>query len=196
MQITRSLLTVMATFFSIWQATPALTKEIELSNGAVFAQAVLPGSNSTVAPTKQQIYRVPILKRISGVPTVSVSFNGNYLTAYSMLVDTAASITVITPAIAEAVGWQQTGTVEASLSSGDRITVPIGKVQSIHIGGTQINDLTVAVGPVPLLGQNLLGQFTILISPNLILLRPNTASQAQTVSPPNSEAITPQKLQK
>ncbi|MGG6262822.1 retropepsin-like aspartic protease family protein [Leptolyngbya sp. AN03gr2] len=141
------------------------------------------------APAAQPIYRVPILRRASGVPVVGVSFNGNNA-VYPLLLDTAASVTVISKDIADQVKWVQTGSVEAALSSGERITIPIGRVRSIQVGGASINDFVAAVGPVPLLGANFHSQFTMLITRNQVLLRPNSPEES-TQSPSVRNSSTP-----
>jgi len=147
---------------------------------------VVPQSQK-VAP--QPIYRVPIIRRSSGVPVVNVSFNKEN-TEYPLLLDTAASVTVISRSTARKVKWEQTGTVQADLSSGERITLPIGKVPSIQVGGTHIENFVTAVGPVPLLGANFHSKFTMLITPTQILLRPNTTNRPEqrptrNSTPPN-----------
>lgn len=172
--------------------TPSSDLTNPVQNGTTPSTSSSPPSTAPSSKSNPQIiHRVPLVRRSSGVPVIGVGFNGNLQKNYEFLLDTAASVSVITPQIASEVGWFQTGSVEASLSNGERITIPIGTVPSIQIGGAKFEKFTVAVGPVPLIGQNFLQQFTILISPTTLLLRPNSTTPAAVpLSPQETESST------
>ena len=117
----------------------------------------------------QQMIRVPIEDRASGIPVVAVTFNGNR--RFPMLLDTGASITTITPEMARVLRFRQENTIKLTVANGQTVNVPVGRVPSIEVGGFVMDDFEVAVASVPLLGQNFHGRFNMTIRENFIFLR-------------------------
>jgi predicted aspartyl protease len=110
------------------------------------------------------IIRVPIKYRAGGTPVVDVKFNGSQ--TFEMLVDTGATGTVITPAMADALGVEETGTAIVATASQREVEMPLGFVQSIDVGGITIQDVEVGISDaldLGLLGQDLLAQYDITI---------------------------------
>lgn len=121
-------------------------------------------------PGAQPLIRVPIEDRAGGIPVVAVTFNGNR--RFPMLLDTGASITIITPEMAKALRFRQEGTINIQVASGQSKKIPVGRVASIEVGGYVINNFEVAVAPTPLLGQNFYSRFNMTIRENFVFLRP------------------------
>ena len=118
----------------------------------------------------QQMIRVPIEDRAGGIPVVAVTFNGNQ--RFPMLLDTGASITTITPAMARALRFRQEDTISVQVASGQTHRIPVGRVPSIEVGGYVIDNFEVAVTESPLLGQNFYSRFNMTIRENFVFLRP------------------------
>jgi predicted aspartyl protease len=115
------------------------------------------------------IIRVPIKYRAAGTPVVDVKFNGSQ--TFEMLVDTGATGTVITPAMADALGIEETGTAIFGTASAREVEMPLGLVQSIDVGGVTIQNVEVSISDaldLGLLGQDLLGQYDITIRNDVI----------------------------
>lgn len=143
-------------------ATPEVPSQ-EAANGL----PPVPGIPS--ANVGDGIIRVPIKYRAAGTPVVDVKFNGAQ--TFEMLVDTGATGTVITPAMADALGVEETGTAIVSTASAREVEMPLGLVQSIDVGGVTIQDVEVGISDaldLGLLGQDLLGQYDITIRNDVI----------------------------
>ncbi len=107
---------------------------------------------------------VPIEYRLNGIPVVNVTFNNSQ--TFEMLVDTGASGTVITDAVAKALGIETVGTARVDTASGKDIEFPLGIVDSIDVGGASVQNVTVSIASqldIGLLGQDLLGQYDVTI---------------------------------
>ncbi len=118
---------------------------------------------------ERRMFRVPIQGRSGGIPIVAVTLNGER--TFPMLVDTGASITTITPAMARAVGVRSQGKVRVTLAGGQTVEMPRGRVSSIHVGEAQLNDFTVLIGDVPLLGQNFFNEYNVTVGRDFIVFR-------------------------
>lgn len=118
----------------------------------------------------QDVIRVPILERVGGIPVIAVTLNGQQ--TFPMMIDTGASLTVITSEIADAIDFQQQGTEAIIFGSGQVQELPKGNVPSIHVGDAVMDDFTVLVGSAPLLGQNFFSDYNVTIRENFILFRP------------------------
>ena len=117
----------------------------------------------------RRMFRVPIQGRSAGIPIVAVTLNGDR--TYPMLVDTGASITTITPAMARAIGVRPQGKVRVTLASGQTMEMSRGRISSIHVGDAQLNDFTVLIGEVPLLGQNFFSEYNVTVGRDFIVFR-------------------------
>ena len=122
--------------------------------------------NSTEAATKPKVFQAKIKRRDGGTPVIDVTFNGKH--KFEMLLDTGASQTTITPQMANAIGVVQVGTEKASIANGDVVEFPVGRVASIGVGGAVIDDATVSIAPVPLLGQNFFGGYDVIIKRDVV----------------------------
>ncbi len=103
----------------------------------------------------QTVIRVPVKRRESGTPVINVTFNGTQ--QFEMIVDTGASNTVVTQAIATALGIKPTTTAKANTASDRGVEFLIGYVDTIEVGGIVVNNLPVAIAPSAQLETGLLG---------------------------------------
>lgn len=117
----------------------------------------------------QDVIRVPILERRGGIPIVGVTLNNDR--TFPMLVDTGASITIITPTMARAVDFRPQGKEKIRIASGDVIEMPRGSLSSMNVGDAQSSDVTVLVGSAPLLGQNFFKEYNVTIAEKFIVFR-------------------------
>jgi len=89
-----------------------------------------------------------------------------------MLVDTGASIMTITPDMAKAISFRAQGTQRVRVASGEVVEMPRGTISSIQVGGAQTSDVTVLVGSLPLLGQNFISEYNLMMGQDFIVFRP------------------------
>lgn len=143
-------------------------------NGRMVSLGHLCGDSSNVNPgsTALRSFEVPIKRRDRGTPVIDVMFNNQQ--AFEMLVDTGASHTVITPAMAQSLGLKAVGVAQAETVGGPAV-FPLGLVQSMSAGRIQMRDVIVAVAPtmeIGLLGQDFYGSYDITIRENSVEFRP------------------------
>lgn len=133
------------------------------SNGqSVDLSALCPGASDSTLPTG--LYRVPIKRRVAGIPTVEVTFNSQHTA--EMMVDTGASATVISPRLASQLSLEPEGVMVASTPSDRNARFHYTRVASIQVGGAREQDLLVVISPtlsVGLLGQNFFGRYDVTI---------------------------------
>ncbi|MEL7034283.1 MAG: retropepsin-like aspartic protease [Cyanobacteria bacterium J06592_8] len=118
------------------------------------------------------VYLVPIIRREAGIPVIEVLFNENQ--TFEMLVDTGASATVITPAMAELLGIVPVGKGRADTPSQRDVEFDIGLVQSVTISGARQLNLPVAIAPaldLGLLGQDFFRRYDVTIKEDVIEFR-------------------------
>ena len=118
----------------------------------------------------QRLFRVPIQGRSGGIPVIAVTLNGEH--TFPMLVDTGASITTITPKMAQLIGLSPQGKERVRVANGQVVEVPTGKISSINVGDAQLNEFTVMVANVPLLGQNFFSEYNVTVGKDFIVFRP------------------------
>lgn len=118
----------------------------------------------------QGAFRVPILGRKAGIPIVAVTLDGGQ--TFPMLVDTGASITTITPDMAKAISFRAQGKQRVRVASGEVVEMPRGTISSIQVGGAKTSDVTVLVGSLPLLGQNFISEYNLMMGQDFIVFRP------------------------
>lgn len=134
-----------------------------LPNGELVAQQQrFPGRNFGRG------FRVPILDRAGGIPIVAVTLNGE---KFPMLLDTGASMTMITEKMARSSGFRQQGTERVRVADGRVKEVRKGTISSINVGNLQMNNFEVLVGEVPLLGQNFFGEYNVTIAQDFVVFR-------------------------
>ncbi len=132
------------------------------------------GTESKTDTGSPAVFKVPIKRRASGTPIIDVTFNGGQ--TFEMVVDTGASGTVITQAMAKRLNVVPQGEVTADTASSKGIKLRTGKVQSIAVQGLVAKDVQVAIaGPqldLGLLGQDFFGSYDVLIRQNDIEFQP------------------------
>jgi clan AA aspartic protease (TIGR02281 family) len=143
-------------------------------DGQMIDLGYLCGSNSPANPTaKTQVFHIPIKRRISGIPTVDVTFNGKH--TFEMLFDTGASAIAITPRMAKVLGIQAEKE-QLSDTAGGAIKFGVGKANSVQAGNLTAQNLRVGIVPTlnepGLLGQNFYGYYDVTIKHKVIELRP------------------------
>lgn len=116
------------------------------------------------------VIQVPIVRRVAGIPVVSVNFNGQR--SYDMLVDTGASGTVITQAMARELNIGRTGTARVDTASQRGVPMDVGFVSSMEMSGIVLQDAPVTIGSdaldIGLLGQDFFGSYDLTIRENTI----------------------------
>ena len=120
---------------------------------------------SSPSRTNGAVGQVPIQRRANGIAIVQVKFNQRQ--TFNMMVDSGASLTVITRPMAKALGITPAQIVQTiTVSTANGITeMPIVYVKSIDVGGLISHQIPVAVaGPemdIGLLGQDFLQQYDV-----------------------------------
>jgi aspartyl protease family protein len=113
--------------------------------------------------------RVPIEGRTGGIPIIAVTLNGQR--TFPMMVDTGASLTIITPQMARAIGFRQEGSEKIRVANGDIEEMPRGRISSIRVGDAEKRNFTVLVGSAPLLGQNFFSEYNVTVAQNFVVFR-------------------------
>jgi predicted aspartyl protease len=136
---------------------------------------VLAAAPVTPAPTTLPdglAAQIPIQRRQGGTPVVAVTLKGTSAAqTFSMLFDTGATGTLITPEMAQAVGVTIVGETQARVADGSIVTLPIGVVNAIELGGLRQEQVKVAIGgSYGLLGQDIYGKYGIAIGSHVINL--------------------------
>jgi predicted aspartyl protease len=116
------------------------------------------------------VTRIPVLGQMGGTPIVPVSLKGNQgQQQFTMLFDTGASATLITPAMAQAIGVVVVDTAIVTVADGRQVEIPIGYVDTLQVEDLVVRDLTVGIGgDVALLGQDVYGQYGLSIGGSTI----------------------------
>src|SRR5919199_516082 len=133
----------------------------------LLAQNRRPGGGGYSGTT--QTFRVPIEGRTGGIPIIAVTLNGQR--TFPMMVDTGASLTIITPQMARAIGFRQEGSEKIRVGNGDVVDMPRGRISSIRVGDAEIRNFTVLVGSAPLLGQNFFSEYNVTVAQNAVIFR-------------------------
>ena len=126
---------------------------------------------ATSTAAKSGVFQAKIKRREANIPVIEVTFNGTQ--KFDMMVDSGASGTVITPAMAKALGVVTQGTVKAKTPNGDA-TFPLGRLTSIEAGGLAVKNVVVAISPsldIGLLGHDFFGDKDITIKQDVIEFR-------------------------
>jgi gag-polyprotein putative aspartyl protease len=113
-----------------------------------------------VSEPRRGIYRAAIKYYSGGIPVVDVVFNGGQ--RFEMMVDTGASGTMITHAMAQQLRVKTVGSVQATTPSGNT-QFEVGYIDSMVVGGGALRAFPVAIGPVALLGHDFFGDCNISI---------------------------------
>ncbi|MGB0563995.1 MAG: retropepsin-like aspartic protease family protein [Spirulinaceae cyanobacterium] len=125
-----------------------------------------------------EVYTIPIVGRSGGIPIVEVMFNGQ---PFLMLFDTGASTTFILAEMAAAIQPRQVGEGFAVVADGRVIPTIIAEVDTLQVGDLMLNNAIVtydvnpsgegALDGMGLLGQNVYGEYDVLIGQDAIELR-------------------------
>lgn len=140
------------------------------SNGRAIDLSALCGqSPQQTAPTG--VYRVPIKRRQGGIPIIDVTFNRR--TTFEMFLDTGASGIALPPHRAQELGIVPERTVRVNTPSDRNVSLPLGRVATVEVGGAVVNDLAVIIAPelsIGLLGQEFFRDYDIVIKQNVVEL--------------------------
>lgn len=134
------------------------------------ATASTPATESKTNTDKQRVFKAPIKRRMHGTPVIEVTFNGTQ--TFEMVVDTGASGTVITQAMAKSLGIVPEGEVKANTASAKGITFRTGKVESIAVDGAVQRNVQVAIGEsnleMGLLGQDFFSKYDVSLKQDVV----------------------------
>jgi len=146
--------------------------------------------NQAKEKERQEVFSVPIKRRIGGTPIIEVTFNGNQ--QFEMIVDTGASGTVITQQMASSLGVVSVGKAKANTASSKAVEFPIGYVDTIEAGGVSVNKVAVAIAgsdlETGLLGHDFFGNYDLTIKRDVVEFRPHddlqpNSSETQLTAP-------------
>lgn len=165
-------------------STPSKT-EIPISPGAVFepssptpsptpnaktSATSIPGATPKTSTDEQGVFTAPIKRRQRGTPVIDVTFNGTQ--TFEMVVDTGASGTVITQAMAKSLKIVPDGAVTANTASAKGVTFRTGIVDSIAVDGAVAQKVRVAIGgaelEMGLLGQDFFSQYDVSLKQEVV----------------------------
>jgi predicted aspartyl protease len=150
-------------------ATKTVTKSPDSSDtdtdNPTTSENPLPGNRDTA-----KIVKAPIKQRIGNTPVIEVIFNGEQ--TFNMVVDTGASGTVITQAMAQRLGVVPEGEITADTASAKGVKFAIGQVKSIAVGEAVQQNINVVIGGVDLevglLGQDFYRYYDVVIRENVV----------------------------
>jgi predicted aspartyl protease len=115
-------------------------------------------------------FSIPIIKKLDNIPVVAVTFNGQH--RFEMLLDTGASRTLITRAMATQMNLQSQGKTQAKTASGIS-EFDIVNLDSVQFGQGVTNNITVSVGKddlnYGLLGHDVYKGYDITLKENVIV---------------------------
>ena len=113
-----------------------------------------------------------IKRRESGIPVIDVKFNNKY--TFEMMLDTGASLTVLTPKMANALKFRADGIIYVATPSDRQVEVLTGLLSSASVGGATSKNIRVAISSsldMGLLGQNFFSEYDITIKEDTIEFR-------------------------
>ncbi len=140
---------------------------------AIAGSALTVGGEPTPTAATPQVFQAPIKRRASGTPVIDVTFNGSQ--TFEMVVDTGASSTVLTKAMATTLGLSATGKAQVNTASDRGVEVSLVHLDSIAVGGAQIKDVMVAIGgdalEIGLLGHDFFANYDITVKRDIVEFR-------------------------
>lgn len=126
-----------------------------------------------------QVFVVPIKRRVGGTPIVEVTFNGRQ--RFDMIVDTGASGSVITQSVARALGVVPVAIAKANTVSAKGVEFPVAYLDSMEVGGVKVSQVPVAIAggelETGLLGHDFFGNYDVTIKRNVVEFRPQHHSE-------------------
>lgn len=132
------------------------------------AESIKPQAEAKKAASAS-IIRVPIKYRLGGVPVVEVIFNHDYPLIFDMLLDTGASMTLITQRMADALKIVPSGSCQGTVADGSFVIFNLGWVKSVAVQTAVVYNVQVAIAPRStegLLGQDFLVHYNVRILEN------------------------------
>lgn len=141
----------------------AVTRSAPITNGT---------SVATANTLTNGVERVPVIQRRGGTPVIEVTFNGK---RYPMILDTGASHTHITRAMANELGIQVVGQASVATASNSQAVVDVGYIESMRVGNITRSNLPVSIGdavPIGLLGNDFYKDFDVILQVNSVEFRP------------------------
>lgn len=128
---------------------------------------------ATNGATSGKVFRAPIKRREGGTPVIDVTFNGSQ--TFEMIVDTGASGTVITQAMAQALGARIIGKTKVSTASQAGVEVSLAYIDSIAVGNAVVKDVIVAIAnaslDVGLLGHDFFSDYDLTVKQEVVEFR-------------------------
>ncbi len=128
-----------------------------------------PASQPANPSGNQKVFQAKIKRRAGGTPVIDVVFNGNK--TFEMIVDTGASGTLITQRMATALSVKTVGIARAGIADGSVVEFPIGRVQSMGVGGALVRNIEVAIAKqmeIGLLGHDFFGNYDVKIKKDVV----------------------------
>ncbi len=138
------------------------------------AKSIKPQAEAKKA-AEASIIRVPIKYRLRGVPVVEVIFNNDYPLIFDMLLDTGASMTLITQRMADALRIVPSGSCQGGVADGSFAIFNLGWVKSVAVQTAVVYNIQVAIAPRSnegLLGQDFLAHYNVRILENEVEFHP------------------------
>ncbi|MBE9192076.1 retroviral-like aspartic protease family protein [Gloeocapsopsis crepidinum LEGE 06123] len=138
---------------------------INAAGAVVNLSNLCPDSQRSQSKTPE-VFTARIKRRYGGIPVIDVTFNGQQ--QFEMIVDTGATQTSITPAMADQLGLIPVDSQIVQVASGEAVRLPVGRVTSIEVSGAILGDTQVLIAPLPLLGQNFFSHYDVTIRQNVV----------------------------
>lgn len=160
------------------QVLPKYEQQLVIAkqNAANFVSKPVQNSASTggqiTSSSSLDLFTIPIQRKLGGVPLIEVTFNDNY--QVPMLLDTGASHTLLTAAVAAQLQLKPHGTAQANTANGT-VTFPVAKIDKIRFGTGEITNIQAAIAqnnlPYGLLGHDVYDGYDITIKASSIEFR-------------------------
>jgi predicted aspartyl protease len=152
------------------KAKQAQTAETRTTPGILAGSQSLNVSSAGATADTGRVFQARIKRRAGGTPIIDVTFNGSQ--TFEMIVDTGASGTVITQAMAEALGVRVIGKTKVNTASQTGVEVPLGFVTSIAVGNAVVKDVIVAIGnealDIGLLGHDFFSDYDVTVKRDVV----------------------------
>jgi len=147
------------------QKAQEYTQNLTMAEKRAAGEAVSAAPPTTPDRPPGLVATIPIVSSMGGTPVVPVTLTGDRGSQqFNMLFDTGASGTLITPAMADAIGVIITGSALVTVADGRQVEIPVGYVDTLQVGDLVVRDLWVGIGgDVALLGQDVYGEYGLSI---------------------------------
>jgi predicted aspartyl protease len=137
---------------------------------ATFKEPIQKIDTSLTPVENSRSFSIPIVKKLDGIPVIEVTFNGQH--KFQMLMDTGASRTLLTRAMANQMQLQASGKTSAKTASGIS-EFDIVQLQSVEFGQGLTSNISVSVGQdelnYGLLGHDVYKGYDITLKEDVIL---------------------------